>query len=55
MEKPTREQHPFPTEQLNLIMDLNESSELSIEEIACFSQIIHKYCQLREYVFRQES
>lgn len=55
MENPTREEHPFPIEQLNLIMDLNESSELSREEIALFSQIIRKYCQLREYVFRQES
>jgi hypothetical protein len=45
------EDHPFPNEELFLIMKLNKEGKIPIEEIAVISNLIHKYLNLRADVF----
>jgi hypothetical protein len=45
-------EHPFPNEELMLILKWNKEEKIPIEEIAVMSNLIHKYCKLRSYVFQ---
>lgn len=45
------EDHPFPNEELNLIMKLNQEGKIPVEDVAVISQLIAKYLDLRAYVF----
>lgn len=47
------EDHPFPNEELKLIMKLNEELKIDIEDIALISQLLHKYLNLRASVFHE--
>ncbi len=46
-----RKDHPFPNEELMLIMKWNKEGILPVEEIAIISNLIHKYLNLRSDVF----
>lgn len=46
-----QEDHPFPNEELRLIMKLNEEGKIAVEDVALISNLIHKYLNLRAYVF----
>ena len=45
--------HPFPNKELELIMKLNNEGLIPIEDIAMISQLLHKYLNLRSYVFHE--
>lgn len=49
--KERKEDHPFPNEELNLILKLNKEQKIPIEDIAKLSNLIHKYLNLRAEVF----
>lgn len=49
--KETKEDHPFPNEELNLILKLNKEQKIPIEDISKLSNLIHKYLNLRAEVF----
>ena len=46
-------EHPFPNEELNLIMKLNKEEKIDIEDIAIISNLLHKYLDLRADVFHE--
>jgi len=46
-----KKEHPFPNEELNLIMKLNKEGKIPVEEVAILSNLIHKYLNLRADVF----
>jgi hypothetical protein len=46
-----KEDHPFPTEELRLIMKLNEEGKVPVEDVILISNLIQKYLKLRAYVF----
>ena len=46
-----KEEHPFPNKELELIMKLNIELKIPVEDIALISGLLHKYLNLRAYVF----
>ncbi len=53
MDKEKKEDHPFPNEELRLIMKLNAKYLIPVEDIALISQLLHKYLNLRAQVFHE--
>lgn len=49
--EPNKEDHPFPNEEINLILNMKQEKKIPIEDIAIISNLIHKYCELRSFVF----
>lgn len=45
--------HPFPNEELNLIMKWNREGVIPVEDVAVISNLIHKYLNLRADVFHE--
>lgn len=48
-----KEDHPFPNEELQLIMKLNQENKISVEQVAILSHLIHKYLNLRSALFHE--
>jgi hypothetical protein len=49
--KANKEDHPFPNEELRLILKLNVQGKIPIEDVAVISNLIRKYLDLRAEVF----
>jgi len=46
-----QEDHPFPNKELELIMRLNKQQQIPIEDVAIITNLLHKYLNLRSYIF----
>ena len=46
-------EHPFPNEELNLIIRLNQQENISVEDISIIPNLLHKYLNLRADVFHE--
>jgi len=45
--------HPFPNEELELLMKLNSKGTLSKEDFEIIANLLHKYLNLRADVFHE--
>lgn len=50
-EEINEKEHPFPNQELNLIIKLNKEKLIPVEDIAIISQLLHKYLNLRTDMF----
>lgn len=52
--KPTKENLPYPTEVIKLLMDLHRSERLSKDEVEMINQIIFCYLDIRAFYLYDE-
>lgn len=50
---PNESEHPFPNEELELVLRLNHKMLIPMEDIALIANLIHKYLNLRGEVFHE--
>jgi len=50
-EEVNEKDHPFPNEEFALIMKWNQEQKKDVEDVIMVSNLLHKYLNLRAYIF----